>query len=371
MGEKSKVMAESRTLSYGSIALLQPLQKWLNNSRVSEVMLNTQGEIWIEQGSNLTKHKVPELNSRHLACLFQLLANENKQRISLKNPLLSGSLPDGSRIQLCLPPTAKDYCFAIRRQVTKDLSLEDYDNNLFYHKAYQASIDPNLSAIKTAQKDNPDNKLVRLYKTKNWPEFIKLAISLRKNIVISGGTSSGKTTYLNACIKAIPKDQRLILLEDTRELKIPHDNYVSLLASKGEQGRANITMQDLIQCALRLRPDRIIMGEIRGKEIMDFVSACSTGHDGALTSIHANCPAGAFMRMVQMYKLNCVPSMRDEEILAQLYACKHYLINKPRRGVQHLLRWIKKLQGLIKREVVNGKTICIGIIYFGGVGLCE
>jgi type IV secretion system protein VirB11 len=181
---------------------------------------------------------------------------------------------------------------------------------------------------------NAESKLSYLYKTKNYAEFIKLAISLRKNIVISGGTSSGKTTYLNACIKYIPKDQRLILLEDTRELKISHDNYVSLLASKGEQSRANITMQDLVQCALRLRPDRIIMGEIRGKEIMDFVSACSTGHDGSLTSIHANSPTGAFMRMVQLYKLNCVPSMRDDEILSQLKSVIDIVIqlNKTPRG---------------------------------------
>ena len=410
-----------KSLSYGSIALLQPLQKWLNDGRVSEVMLNKQEEVWIEKNGIITKHEVPELGDRHLACLFQLLANENKQLISQENPLLSGSLPDGSRVQLCLPPTAKDYCFAIRRQVVTDLSLDDYDNSFFYcgggdsgsfsQRGVSESLDPPILSFPQRGRDsgvegclqrgvdniggggsgsffqrgvsegldppilsfpqrgrdtgvegclqrgrdsgmdrylqkggenfltyphklNPESKLSYLYKTKNYAEFIKLAITLRKNIVISGGTSSGKTTYLNACIKYIPKDQRLILLEDTRELKVSHDNYVSLLASKGEQSRANITMQDLVQCALRLRPDRIIMGEIRGKEIMDFVSACSTGHDGSLTSIHANSPTGAFMRMVQLYKLNCVPSMRDEEILAQLKSVIDIVIqlNKTSRG---------------------------------------
>ncbi len=367
-----------KSLSYGSIALLQPLQKWLNDGRVSEVMLNKQKEVWIEKNGTLTKHEVPELGARHLACLFQLLANENKQRISLENPLLSGSLPDGSRIQLCLPPTSKDYCFAVRRQVVRDLSLDDYDNSFFYcgggdsgsfsQRGVSESLDPPILSFPQRGRDtdresfpkrggenfltyspnlNAESKLSYLYKTKNYAEFIKLAISLRKNIVISGGTSSGKTTYLNACIKYIPKDQRLILLEDTRELKISHDNYVSLLASKGEQSRANITMQDLVQCALRLRPDRIIMGEIRGKEIIDFVSACSTGHDGSLTSIHANSPTGAFMRMVQLYKLNCVPSMRDDEILAQLKSVIDIVIqlNKTSRGR------------------------CVGGVYFKGVGL--
>ncbi len=108
------------------------------------------------------------------------------------------------------------------------------------------------------------------------------------------------------------------MLEDTREIETPHENQVQLLATKGEQGLAKISMQDLVQCSLRLRPDRIIMGEIRGKEILDFVSACSTGHEGSLTTIHANNPRIAFMRMTQLYKLNHLPAMTDDDILREL-----------------------------------------------------
>lgn len=165
---------------------------------------------------------------------------------------------------------------------------------------------------------NDDSKLQFLYNHREWHAFLQEAIQAKKNIVISGGTSSGKTTFLNALISEIPLDERIITLEDTREVSIPHQNHVSLLASKGGQGASKISMQDLLQSSLRLRPDRIIMGEIRGAEIMDFVNSCSTGHEGSMTSIHANNPKIAIMRMTQMYKLNNVPSMRDKDILQEL-----------------------------------------------------
>lgn len=142
-----------------------------------------------------------------------------------------------------------------------------------------------------------EKQLVRLYQQQNWADFVKCAIELKKNIVISGGTSSGKTTFLNACLRHIPLSERIILLEDAREIDIPHPNQVSLLSSKGDQALAKVSMQDLVQCCLRLRPDRIIVGEVRGREILDFLSASSTGHEGSFTSIHANNPRIAFMRM--------------------------------------------------------------------------
>ena len=127
-----------------------------------------------------------------------------------------------------------------------------------------------------------------------------------------------KPLILNALLSHIPDHERIISLEDARELEIPHSNKVQLLASKSEQGMAKVNMQDLVQCCLRLRPDRIIMGEIRGKEILDFLASSSTGHEGSITSIHANNPHIAFMRMTQLYKLNNVPSMTDSDILREL-----------------------------------------------------
>jgi type IV secretion system protein VirB11 len=243
-----------------------------------------------------------------------LIAGENHQGLDEKNPLLSGSLLDGLRVQLVLPPTSGFPTLSIRRKVVRNLSLKDYEHSNFYHDANPFDIDEtHFKALPASEKE-----LIKLYAQKNWGAFIQRAIELKKNIVISGGTSSGKTTFLNACLLHIPLTERIITLEDTREIDIPHPNQVNLLATKGGQSLANVCMQDLVQCCLRLRPDRIIMGEIRGKEIMDFVAASATGHEGSLTSIHANNPRIAFMRMSQMYKLNNVPSMSDADILAEL-----------------------------------------------------
>ena len=295
--------------------LLAPLQSFLDDTAVSEMVLNRPQEIFIEKHGKFTRHGVPSFTESKLAVLFQLIANENKQVLSPEKPLLSGSLQDGSRVQLVLPPVAKHYTFAVRRQSVKSFRLDDYKAQEFYQDAQQFD----LQAPALSQMPQKERELVALYQKNEWHLFIKQAIHLKKNIVISGGTSSGKTTFLNACLGEIPLDERIITLEDTREMDVPHPNQVNLLASKGEQGMAKVDMQSLVQCCLRLRPDRIIMGEIRGKEILDFLGACSTGHEGSITSIHANNPRVAFMRMTQMYKQNNVPSMSDADIVRELH----------------------------------------------------
>ena len=299
--------------SPGSSGLLKPLESWLSDHEVSEILLNQPQEIWIEKQGRLVSHSVPEFTESHLFRLFQLIANENQQQLSTEFPLLSGSLSDGSRVQLCLPPTSKHYAFAIRRKVVQNFSLSDYKQGHFYGSVKRVQLNKSHEALRQEEGD-----LIDAYERGDWDDFIRTAILKKKNIVVSGGTSSGKTTFLNACLKEIPNQERLVILEDTRELDVPHQNQVQLLASKGLQGEAKVTMQDLVQASLRLRPDRILMGEIRGAEILDFVSACSTGHEGSMTSIHASDPEMAFRRMVQMVKLNNVPSMSDQDILEML-----------------------------------------------------
>ena len=299
--------------SPGSSGLLKPLESWLSDPEISEVLLNRPQEIWIEKQGRLVSHSVPEFTESHLFRLFQLIANENQQQLSTEFPLLSGSLSDGSRVQLCLPPTSKHYAFAIRRKVVQNFSLSDYKQGSFYGSVKRVRLNKSHEALR-----EEEGELIDAYERGDWDDFIRTAILKKKNIVVSGGTSSGKTTFLTACLKEIPHQERLVILEDTRELEVPHKNQVQLLASKGLQGEAKVTMQDLVQASLRLRPDRILMGEIRGAEILDFVSACSTGHEGSMTSIHASDPEMAFRRMVQMVKLNNVPSMSDQDILEML-----------------------------------------------------
>lgn len=297
-----------------SSGLLKPIEHWFNDPSVSEILLNKPYEIFVEKKGEMHQVEIPEYNERMLNNLFRLIANENKQEFDAVKPLLSGSLLDGSRIQLVMPPTSVYPTFSIRRQVVRDFTLDAY-KDLDY---YRSMIPCNINQEAYEDMSDTEKVLINHYHNKNWDSFIRDAIIAKKNIVISGGTSSGKTTFLNACLRHIPIDDRIIILEDTREIKTPHINQVNLLASKGDQGLAKVSMQDLVQCCLRLRPDRIIMGEIRGAEIMDFVSACSTGHEGSLTTIHANNPKVAFMRMTQMYKQNNVPSMTDQDIMREL-----------------------------------------------------
>jgi type IV secretion system protein VirB11 len=301
--------------SPGSEGLLSPLLPWLSNSSVSEILINKPEEVYIECAGEMERYDAPALTQLHLKRLFLFIANENKQHLNESTPILSGNLYDGSRVQLIIPPAAKHYTLSIRRQSIKQMSLDEYKETSFYSEA-RAFL---RNEPQSTYLSNEERQLITLYQQANWPAFIELAVILKKNIVISGETSSGKTTYLNACTKQIPLHERIITLEDTYEINTPHPNKVAMLASKKLEGQADgLSMQDLVQCALRLRPDRLIMGEIRGREILDFISACSTGHEGSITSIHASNPRVAFMRMIQMYKLNNVPSMRDEEIEAIL-----------------------------------------------------
>ncbi|MDF1796459.1 MAG: P-type DNA transfer ATPase VirB11 [Coxiellaceae bacterium] len=285
--------------------LLSPLSVWLNDPLVSELMINKPQQVYIEKKNVITAHGISEMTERHLVMLCQLIANESQQQLNQQYPLLSATLRDGSRVQIVLPPIAQYPTLAIRRQVISKATLAEYENLNFYTDIKKNVCDSNLL-------------LKDLYQQKRWPDFIKAAIESKKNIVISGGTSSGKTTFLNSCLRHIPLTERIIVLEDTREIFLSQPNHVCLLSSKGQQGKSNISMQDLVQCSLRLRPDRIIVGEIRGSEICDFIAACSTGHDGCLTSVHANNPKAAIMRMLQLYKLNNVPSMTDRDILREI-----------------------------------------------------
>ena len=301
--------------SSGSAGLLAPLQDFLDDEQVSEILINKPQEVFIERQGALLRFDMPVLTTQYLRRLFMLIANENKQCLSESSPILSGNLFDGSRVQLVIPAAALHETLSIRKFTLNHFTFDDYASLGFFTKTQGVSLDSN-TLINTATED----ALQRLYNAQNWPSFISQAILSKKNIIISGGTSSGKTTFLNSCIQHIPLNDRLVILEDTFEINVPHANCVRLKALKqvGDQAH-QVSMQDLVQASLRLRPDRIIMGEIRGKEIFDFVSACSTGHSGALATIHANNPKVAFMRMAQLYKLNSVAGMEEKDIYNVLH----------------------------------------------------
>ena len=320
----------------GSEGLLSPISEFFNQSDVSEILINRPKEIWVENRQGMTRHHVEAFTPLYLRRLFKFIANENKQVLNIDSPILSGSTFDGSRVQLMIPPAATHYTLSIRRQTLSKLTLDDYKKANFFDNTKIFSMNDSLLDLITED----EKKLLALYQSpEKWIEFLELAIKLKKNIVLSGGTSTGKTTFLNTCTSLIPLYERIITLEDTREVDLPHENQVNLLAPKN----SNITMQELVQSTLRLRPDRLIMGEIRGAEILDFIGACSTGHEGSIATIHANNPRAAQMRMVQLYKQNNVPSMRDEEIRDEITSVVDIIVqlNKSKIGRCASSIWFK------------------------------
>ncbi|MAZ39227.1 MAG: P-type DNA transfer ATPase VirB11, partial [Legionellales bacterium] len=219
----------------GALGLLSPIQRHIDNPEVSEILINRPEEVFIEAKGCMCCVRVPLLDKNRLLCLFQLIASENNQQLNDEMPLLSGSLGDGSRVQLVLPPTAIYPTLSIRRKSVNGLSLNDYRTKNYYQKTIAFD-------LKSENKGQEKKALYQLYKNQDWPTFIKTAILEKKNIVISGGTSSGKTTFLNACLQEIPADTRIITLEDTREIDILHENKVQLLAHKHAQGSTKINM---------------------------------------------------------------------------------------------------------------------------------
>ena len=301
-----KTQSSAASFAPGMDGLLAPLDDFLNDEVISEILINRPHEVFIEKHGQFHRFDMPILTTQYLRRLFTFIANENKQIISETHPILSGQLNDGSRVQLVMPPAARFETLSIRKFSKNLMSFEDYAANGFFNLSNKQAI--------------TEDTLISLHAKKNWHLFLKEAILAKKNILISGATSSGKTTFLNSCIAQIPSHERLITLEDTYEIKLNHPNCVQLKTLKSLSHQAShVTMQDLVQASLRLRPDRIIMGEIRGCELFDFVSACSTGHSGALATIHANNPKVAFMRMVQLYKMNPIGNMQDEEIYQILH----------------------------------------------------
>jgi type IV secretion system protein VirB11 len=289
---------------------LLPFKELFAEDGVNEIMMNKPGEVWIEKKGDQFCKLIPELDFEHLISLGRLVAQSTEQTISEEKPLLSASLPNGYRIQVVFPPACETGCvgYSIRKGSTMNLTLDEYAKlGAFDSTATGAVIDKNEEILNNYLKENQIK------------EFIRHAVLCKKNIIISGGTSTGKTTFTNAALGEIPSTERLITVEDAREIVISHPNKLHLLASKGGQGRAKVTTQDLIEACLRLRPDRIIVGELRGTEAFSFLRAINTGHPGSISTLHADAPAMAIEQlklMVMQAGLGMPPDEVKKYILA-------------------------------------------------------
>ena len=313
--------------SAGQGSMLKPLKAFLEDNTVSELLINKPYELYVERGSQMIRYEVEALSPSYLDELFQVIAIANRSQMSRTSPLFYGSLEDGTRVTLVVPQTARNFTLSFRRKVVNNFNQSDYLAQNYYrrtkvlsnlHDPRQMLNTQDFNLIKQyKQLVKQDSSTHHLDFQKKIDEFIISAVKARKTIVLSGGTSSGKTTYLNYLMSAISSDDRIITLEDTRELEVTQPNWVSLKATSGNQDEAQIEMKELVKACLRLRPDRIIMGEIRGAEIMNFCSAAKTGHSGSITTVHADDPESAFQQLATYYKYNKVV-MSDEDIMNTL-----------------------------------------------------
>lgn len=266
---------------------LAPLGEWLAREDVTDIFINRPGELWLETlGSPPEPIAVPELTREVLARLVRQVAAVTAQGVNREHPLLAATLPSGERVQAIIPPATRgEIAIAIRKHVSAGLVLDDYrtsgatDGTRLIH--------PAKAERGAVQTDLPGDTL----------DLLREAVLNRRNILVSGGTSSGKTTLANALINEIPRSERLLLIEDTPELRLVHDNAVGLVAARGGQGEADVTAEDLLIAALRMRPDRIILGELRGSEAITFLRAINTGHPGSISTIHADSPERAISQL--------------------------------------------------------------------------
>lgn len=285
---------------------LLPFARDLDDTAVTELVVNRPGEYWLaKQGQrHMTMVEAPDLTVKKLELLADAAGSYTMQEADIKSPLLSSVIPidlnddvpddqrGGYRVQVVKPPAVEIGMFSIciRKPALLDIDLEFYEKQGAFSSVNNP--DPDDS--------NADDQLADLYKRKQWHAFLEMAIKQHKNIAISAGTNTGKTTALNAMLKVVPLTERVATIEDSREIKPPQPNRIHLLYSRGGQGVARVDARSLLEAALRLSPDRIIMGELRGAEAYDYLDALNTGHGGSITTIHANSPNLMFERLARM-----------------------------------------------------------------------
>lgn len=252
------------------VAGLGVLQSLIEDPDVSEIMVNRYDQIYVERKGSLKRHAVSFVNDAAVRTVIERIVYPIGRRIDDASPMVDARLADGSRVNAVISPIAlHGACLTIRKFPIKRLNLDDLVQ---------------LGSMSQAL-----------------GQFLRLAVRQRLNILIAGGTGSGKTTLLNVLGSQIPLDQRVITIEDAAELQIGHPHVVSLESRpRNVEGSGEVSIRDLVRNALRMRPDRIVVGECRGAEAIDMLAAMNTGHDGSLTTLHANSPRDAISRLETM-----------------------------------------------------------------------
>ncbi|MBU3071485.1 CpaF family protein [Aestuariicella sp. G3-2] len=266
---------------------LGPLEALLADKSVSDILINGPFSIYVERGGKLQATNIRFKDNQHLLGIIDRIISSVGRRIDESSPLVDARLKDGSRVNVIIPPLALDGpCMSIRRFSVEMLGMQ--------HLIDIGSVPPNIAPV------------------------LEGIVKSRLNVLISGGTGSGKTTMLNILSGYIPHDERVITIEDSAELQLQQPHVVRLeTRPPNVENRGQITQRDLVRNSLRMRPERIVIGEVRGDEALDMLQAMNTGHDGSLTTIHANTPRDALARVENMVSMGSV-NIQERALRAQI-----------------------------------------------------
>ncbi len=317
-----------------SLALtVRALRPYLRDD-VMELCINQPHEAFVETSAGWRREPLAFADFDWCSRLAKLIANATQQRIDSASPLLSASLPTGERVQVVMPPATSPGCvaIAIRRPADRVWSIAELASRGIFRRAKPAG----------KMLDVVEQELLALLKANDFEAFMRLAVHSRKNIVVSGPTGSGKTTWTKALIREIPREERLVTIEDAKELVLDrHPNHVRLFYSKDDQGVARVTPKQLLESCLRLKPDRILLAELRAEEAFDYLRNVNSGHPGSITSVHATSAELAFEQLVLLVKQNqSGRELARSDIRSLLYLLVDVVIQF---GVERHERFIKEI----------------------------
>ena len=331
----SYILASAVSVDTSALELtLRALRPLLGNPNVTEVCINRPGEAFVETHSGWHCEPLRFADFDWCRRLAKLVANSTRQRIDETSPLLSASLPSGERMQIVVPPatTAETVAISIRRPSDEVWSIDELAQRGIFRTTQRAG-----DVLDVTEKE-----LLHLLGEQNYTAFMRLAVRCRKNILVSGPTGSGKTTWTKALIREIPADERLITIEDAQELVLDrHPNHVRLFYSKDDQGLARTSPKQLLECCLRMKPDRILLAELRSEEAFDYLRNVNSGHPGSITSVHATSAELAFEQLVLLVKQS--PGGRElarQDIKSLLYLLVDVVIQF---GVERHERYNKEI----------------------------
>lgn len=272
------------------------IREFMDSPDVTEVCVNRPGELYVEDSGGWRRVEVAGLTVERARQFCTAIVNESStgQHITDTDPLVSLTFPTGQRAQFVIPPAceAGRVSITIRQPARQTRTLGQYAADGFFDQVPESG---------TALGDH-DRELLELRDGHHYAEFFAKAVLFRKNIVVSGATGSGKTTFMKSLVQHIPDDERLITIEDARELFIRQPNVVHLLYSKGGQSTSDVSAKTCMEACLRMRPDRIILAELRGDEAFYFIRNCASGHPGSITSCHAGNPRQTWDQLALMVK---------------------------------------------------------------------